>query len=345
MRRRRVGVQQPLLCFPCSCLLMFFVFAEGQPPECYSFPFAYHVYLESETNCIFEHPIVLRGIFPRASSFASFSFLCILFLHLCTFPYSKVCGGHLSLSGCMASEKSLQPLELQFTTRCSNDDTSETDAQCVRVCVEGGVVFQCPASMLREGCLAMSELFPPGSATSGNATAGDNVKLPALSIEGRAFENVALYLEHFYNVPASDSPVDCDAATDLKDIRPTSLSCPLQFQELYELTEWEHRFVVQRLLMLPREKWYLCKEGKWVDLISGAGVARGMMIDVSHLLRVLNAAVTLDIPPLRCLCGAVFANLLLDLDEVDMLELMGVKEQLGPEEEQALVKAYPWLSL
>nr|CCD16614.1 unnamed protein product [Trypanosoma congolense IL3000] len=238
----------------------------------------------------------------------------------------------------MASDFSAEPLLPCFTARRHGEEALKPDPGHVTICLKDGVVFQSPAHIFREGCLAATEILENKCVNSLEKDAEGSLHLPLPSVDSKVFETVAIYLENFYGSFPSDE-------RDGDIVRPTRLSCPLEHRELYELSEWEHRFVVQRLLELSKDNWQLSEGGRWVDKVADVGVASEMKVNVHNLLLVLDAASTLDIPPLRHLCAAVYANLLLDLGEREILGLMGVEGQLGQEEEEALLRDYPWIGL
>ncbi|RNF02956.1 hypothetical protein TraAM80_06190 [Trypanosoma rangeli] len=215
----------------------------------------------------------------------------------------------------------------------------------VNVRLGDGALFRCPSAMLREGSVTLSELL---EGVKEEEMASRQVELPLPSVDSAVFETVALYLEHFYEPTNSTSSEGSNAGVNnIQVVAPNTLSRPLHVQELYRLSEWEHCFVVQRLLMWPQNLWELSKEGQWVDMAAAAvGSSQSVgQCDVQHLLRVLEAATMLEIPLLRDLCAAVLANLLMDVDEKGIMELMGVTETLGPDEERTLLNEYPWLKL
>ncbi|KEG11428.1 hypothetical protein DQ04_02631030 [Trypanosoma grayi] len=247
-----------------------------------------------------------------------------------------------------SSSSPIAPLELLFSTKCEDVKQKQQQQQpfCIDLRLGDGVVFRCPVTMLQEGSRTLSEMLE--SIESGE-TGTQMVELPFASVNSATFHSVAIYLEHFYgptggNVVGDKNGVQATSQSG----RPATLSRPIQVRELYRLGDWEHRFVVQQLLLWPQDRWALYEEGRWVDVsATEAASAATQSIDqcnIQHLLDVLEAATALEVVPLRELCAAVIANLLLDLDDKNILKFMEVEETLGPEEEKALLKEFPWLN-
>ncbi|KAG8343180.1 hypothetical protein ERJ75_000214300 [Trypanosoma vivax] len=237
----------------------------------------------------------------------------------------------------MTPENSPALLELQWTRQGAAGDKCSV-SQCITVRLEDGSCFACPAPMLQAGCRALADCLDDLLAKK---RSGEEVELPLESLNTRTFVSVAIYLEHFY--ACSTSTAVEGAVFPESSSNPTALSCPVELRELYRLDLWEHRFVVQQLLALPREAWEYSEEGRWVDETSKMGAQIMSQLDIPHLLRVLDAAVLLEIIPLKALCGAVLGNTLLDFDEKHLLSFFGVTGEFGPEEEKELLTAYPWL--
>ncbi|KAF5223315.1 hypothetical protein ECC02_003593 [Trypanosoma cruzi] len=246
----------------------------------------------------------------------------------------------------MFSSSQMERLELRCTTCVVEGKQQNKMLLDVDVRLGDGAIFRCPFAMLREGSRTASELLDKMKEEEEFST--EQVELPLPSVDSTVFETVALYLEHFYG-PTDSTQLEEEkkVLNNPQPVRPTSLSRPVCLQELYHLSEWEHCFVVQRLLMWPQDLLELCREGQWVDSSAeSAGSLQSMgQCNVQHILSVLEAATMLEMSSLRDLCAAVLANLLMDVDERGILELMGVTEAFGPEEERKLLNEYPWLKL
>ncbi|RNF03826.1 uncharacterized protein Tco025E_08163 [Trypanosoma conorhini] len=244
----------------------------------------------------------------------------------------------------MASSALTARLELRSVTSLVEGKQQTRLPLHVNLRLGDGALFRCPSAVLRGGSLTLSELLE--SVKEEEEVASQQVELPLPSVDSAVFETVALYLEHFYGSTTSTSPgEDKSSVGNLQIVRPSTLSRPVHVQELYHLSDWEHCFVVQRLLMWPQNLWELSREGQWVDAAAAAaGSSQSVgQCNVQHLLRVLEAATMLEMSFLRDLCAAVLSNLLMDVDEQGILELMGVTETFGPDEERALLNEYPWL--
>ncbi|KAG5476945.1 hypothetical protein LSCM1_05278 [Leishmania martiniquensis] len=246
------------------------------------------------------------------------------------------------------------------------------------------VCYVCPVYILQAGCPTLREVladaFKSGSCGirgvkdevgAGSAAAAalplssPPVAIPLPFLDRDVFQVVALYLEHFYTfdvtIPAGTtetaaSPSFASLAASSAQA-PSPLRRPLNFQDLYALSKWEHYYVLCQLLGLERsqvDSLRLVECGVWVDLLSGAAavslpkrearqqqqqqadVAQGTALSQkrvdcfslenrrrmwSRLCQVLEAALRLGMTTLRLLCAAVAADMLVDLDEVGLARL------------------------
>ncbi|KAH9586552.1 hypothetical protein LSM04_009125 [Trypanosoma melophagium] len=251
----------------------------------------------------------------------------------------------------MSISSLISPLELLYTTvfaegECDNQQQQPSSSSChyVDVRLDDAVVLRSPQSIFRECSEFISEYI---EIALENKTEMPSKGITLGSVNSTVFRTVVIYLEHFY------APVDLKTAgksdtaeSSFHSVEPTLLSKPLEVRELYHLTDWEHRFVVQQLLQWPREKWKLSAEGQWVDASATTEFTQSSdTCDISHLLGVLEAAAKLGVQPLKELCGAVIANFLIDMDEKRILEFMDVRKTFDSEEEKALLEEYPWLNV
>ncbi|ORC91792.1 uncharacterized protein TM35_000053880 [Trypanosoma theileri] len=246
------------------------------------------------------------------------------------------------------------PLELLYTTVFAEEgynsqqqqqqQHSSSSCHYVDVHLEDAIVFRCPQSIFRECSEFISEHIENDLE---DKTEMSSKEITLASVNSTLFRTVIIYLEHFYaSVDLRSSGKNDSAESSSHSGQPTLLSRPLQVRELYHLSDWEHRFVVQQLLQWPQEKWGLCEEGQWVDAsVTKAFTQSIETCEISHLLGVLEVATKLGVQPLKELCGAVIANFLLDLDEKHILEFMDVKKTFDSEEEKALLEEYPWLNV
>ncbi|KAG5500145.1 hypothetical protein JIQ42_04480 [Leishmania sp. Namibia] len=243
------------------------------------------------------------------------------------------------------------------------------------------VCYMCPAYILQAGCPTLRELLAdafeggPSEIRGVDDEAGANsaaavarvssppVAIPLPFLDGEVFEVVAVYLEHFYAfdftittgiTPTAAHPCVTSLATSSARA-PSSLRRPLNFQDLYALSTWEHHYVLSQLLGLERsqiDSLRLVECGVWVDLLGGAAAvpppkgetrqqhqANAAQDTVfsqqradcfspanrrrmwSRLCQVLEAALRLGMTTLRLLCATVAADMLVDLDEAGLARL------------------------
>ncbi|KAG5502810.1 hypothetical protein JKF63_04578 [Porcisia hertigi] len=247
--------------------------------------------------------------------------------------------------------------------------------------------YMCPAYILQAGCPALRELLLDAFQGDSSEVRGvDNEtgmesaaalvlpsSLPPVSIDlsflGRdVFEVVAVYLEHFYaldysaNTTTTTSILSTPAQQSGTYLSPSSartpspLRRPLNFEDLYALSTWEHYYVLCQLLGLARSRvdsLRLAECGAWVDLLGDAAapsssegeMRRKPRVAVEHdaglsqqriecfslvnrqrmwsrLCQILEAALRLGMLSLRVLCATVAANMLVDLDASSLTQLM-----------------------
>ncbi|CBZ27645.1 conserved hypothetical protein [Leishmania mexicana MHOM/GT/2001/U1103] len=250
------------------------------------------------------------------------------------------------------------------------------------------VCYMCPAYILQAGCPALRELLAdafegdPGGVHGGGDKVGANsaaavalrssspVAVPLPFLDKDVFDVVAVYLEHFHAFDYTTSASIAAAAAHPSPAflsssarAPSSLQRPLNFQDLYALSTWEHYYVLCQLLGLERsqvDSLRLVECGAWVDLLGGAAAVplleggtqqqqQQRQVTVTHevalsqqrtecfslanrrrmwsrLCRVLGAASRLGMPTLRLLCATVAADMLVDLDEAGLARLMQSSE-------------------
>eukprot|EP00759_Apiculatamorpha_spiralis_P052668 PhF_6_TR5937/c0_g1_i1/m.8585/K03094/SKP1, CBF3D; S-phase kinase-associated protein 1 len=94
---------------------------------------------------------------------------------------------------------------------------------------------------------------------------------------------------------------------------------PLRTHIKEVLDDWDYQFFTQRLLESGDEKRH------------------------KKLLDVLKAANFMIILPLRDLCCACVASMLMGKNEQEILDLFGVTEAFTPQREEELYREYPWL--
>ncbi|CBZ34709.1 hypothetical protein, conserved [Leishmania donovani] len=244
------------------------------------------------------------------------------------------------------------------------------------------VCYMCPAYILQAGCPALRELLAdafgddPGGVRGVGEKAGANsaaaaalrpsppVAVPLPFLDKGVFDVVAVYLEHFHALDYTTSASIAAAAAHSSPTFlssparvPSSLERPLNFQDLYALSTWEHYYVLCQLLGLERsqvDSLRLVECGAWVDLLGGAAAVplpkgetqkQQRQVTVAHevelsqqraecfslanrrrmwsrLCHVLGAASRLGMPTLRFLCATVAADMLVDLDEAGLARLM-----------------------
>ncbi|CAJ1009143.1 hypothetical protein Q4I28_004457 [Leishmania naiffi] len=245
------------------------------------------------------------------------------------------------------------------------------------------VCYMCPAYILQVGCPALRELLAdtfdggPSEICGVDNEAGTNsaaaVALPSSSpfvviplpfLDGDVFHVLAIYLEYFYAfdctvTTAITATVAHQSFTPLPSTStrtPSSLRRPLNFQDLYALSTWEHYYVLCQLLGIERsqvDSLRLVEYGAWVDLLGGASAVRlpkgetqqKRQAAVAHdaalsqqraecfslanrrrmwsrLCQVLEVASRLGMSTLRLLCATVAANMLVDLDADGLARLM-----------------------
>lgn len=245
------------------------------------------------------------------------------------------------------------------------------------------VCYMCPAYILQAGCPALRELLAdafegdPGGVRGVGDKVGANsaatvalrssspVAVPLPFLDKDVFDVVAVYLEHFhaldYTTSASIAAAEAHPSPTFLSSParvPSSLQRPLNFQDLYALSTWEHYYVLCQLLGLERsqvDSLRLVECGAWVDLLGGATAVplpkgetqqqQQRQVTVAHevalsqqraecfslanrrrmwsrLCHVLGAASQLGMPTLRLLCATVAADMLVDLDEAGLARLM-----------------------
>mmetsp|Transcript_45591 Transcript_45591/g.52676 ORF Transcript_45591/g.52676 Transcript_45591/m.52676 type:complete len:205 (+) Transcript_45591:97-711(+) len=177
-----------------------------------------------------------------------------------------------------------------------------------------GRSYSCPKEIMK-GSLLIREVLededdavsaPPGGASSvsGEAVVAP-VEIPLPAIDSKAFAAVFEYLEHH--------------SGDTAGGRVKEIERPLRSDLSALIEPWDWKFVLDTLLLGVGEK------------------------GIHNLFSVLNASNYLNVLPLRDLCGAAIANLVRNKSEEDILHLFGITEPFTKEQEDELVKEFPWL--
>ncbi|GET89170.1 hypothetical protein, conserved [Leishmania tarentolae] len=257
-------------------------------------------------------------------------------------------------------------------------DSSAGTASLASVC------YMCPAYILQAGCPALRELLADafesdtgevrvvGDKVDANCTTTVGLRLsspvviPLPFLDKDVFEVVAVYVEHFHAFDCTTPPNIAAAAAhpsstllSSRSRSPSLLQRPLNFQDLYALSTWEHYYVLCQLLGLGRSQvdaLRLVEFGAWVDLLGGGTAVPSRNRETqkqqqqrhvtsthdatlsqkraecfslanrrrmwSRLCHVLEAALRLEMPTLRLLCATVAADMLVDLDEAGLTELI-----------------------
>lgn len=182
-----------------------------------------------------------------------------------------------------------------------------------------GRSYSCPKEVMKGSLLirevlededdaAVMSASPSAAAGGGAAVAAEGVvapvDIPLPAIDSKAFAAVFEYLEHH----------SADAGGKTKEIER-----PLRSDLSALIEPWDWKFVLDTLLLGVGEK------------------------GIHNLFSVLNAANYLHVVPLRDLCGAAMANLVRNKSEEEILHLFGVSEPFTKEQEDELIKEFPWL--
>lgn len=244
----------------------------------------------------------------------------------------------------------------------------------------GLVLFDCPLFMLQ----ASSTFFANELEKMIEAAGASSVIDVSAVCDEEVFRIVCLYMEHFFGVAtvfSSLSNEDPSASTPTlgagsEEQQPTALEAPLNFGDLYHLTDWEVGFVWRELLLLPQlfqARVRLSKQptmdeleekmaqslrmGQWVDALGAPAAASSSQqrsciyfsveekkTILSQVLKVLEAATQLQIVPLQSLCAALTVNIITDLSEEELIQVLQCTQSasLTPERRSELSTKYPW---